>query len=140
MNYILIIGVTFICMILISIYKKYNKRKNGYLIKKDEFTNFLGIVIVLLFIIITIGLIVLLPMTYQDYNKVMTHQGYSKVNEILKIINKNRLFNLFHSIVFNLFMIYVNLKIWKIEIFKSGVVCNQKSIKWNLIDYFNVIN
>ena len=125
-------------MILISIYKKYKERKNGYIIKKDKFTNFLGIVIVLLFIIMTIGIIALLAMTYKDYSKVMTYQDYSKANEILKIINKNQLFNLLYSISFNILMIYVNLKIWKIKIFESGVVCLGKSIKWDLIDYVEI--
>jgi len=123
------ISVTFISMILINIYKKYKERKNGYIRKKDEFTNFFGIGIALLFSIITIVLIVLLVMTYQDY---------INSNEIFKIISKNQLYNLLYSISFNLLMIYLHLNIWKIRIFKSGVVCIGKSIKWNLIDYVEI--
>jgi magnesium-transporting ATPase (P-type) len=114
---------------LINIYIKYKERKNGYLVKKDEFTNFLGIVIVLLFIIMIIASFVVLVMTYPDD---------ITPNEILEIFNKYQSMNVLNVISMSIIMIYITLKIWKIEIFESGVVCNGKLIKWNLIDYFKI--
>ena len=112
-------------MILINIYIEYKKKKNGYLIKKDEFTNFLGIGIVLLLTIMTTVSLVVLVMTYQNY---------STANDILEIFNKYQLINILNVICISIIMIYSTLKIWKIEIFENGVICNGKFIKWNLVN------